>query len=221
MHARSLGAYAWVIPIGLAGSGAAAQSDLRQATAIAGTTPTAMAACGLSAPQVGIFFDAVRGSAEQAALLGARTAVIAAEQNLRAVVRSTDLTQAADAAAVAQAWAEASAAKALLESATAAFLFRATQDLPAAARQRLVTWRSAPLALAPEFSVVVWTSAETKSLQAALLAERLAAAAHRPVATESATLLAQARSRPEVAQATVNLGSVLAAIATAFENAVQ
>lgn len=196
-------------------------TQLRTAAELAGVTPTAMTACGLTPADVGRYFDNVRASPELASLVSAGASLNLAEQALQAVLRTNDPLDEGGAAAISAAHAVLADARVQLAAAAAVFVARAEHDLDGPTRQRLLHWRSSPASLPAALRVVSWTPAEVKPLLAALLQERIAAASQSALNAEAAALLAQVRARPEIVDATVRLQTDLPAVKAAFVQALE
>lgn len=198
---------------------AMAEPPLRQASALAGLTPIALVATGFSPTEVALFYGNLREAQETADLMARSEDLTAAEADLSTAleVLSFDPLNAAAAEAVVQAERDVVSHRVEVAAAVTAWLQRGCNGLEGARLVRLMAWRQAPPGLPAEFRVVQWSEPELRSLQAALLNERLAACSDIAIRPDLSSLLAGARSQTEIASAKLNITTNLLAVTAAFD----
>jgi len=189
-----------------------------------GLDPEALAAAGVSAAQVAGIIEAVLGS--DAAVDGD---LAAADADYRAakgeVDRLTRLVRsgtgsAEDVTALAAAESDLAAAEAAQTAAMDALFNAGGAGLPVTTQDTLATIRASRHAKLPvEYLVVSGTRDDWLSLRRALQHEKVAGKTGEEVAAEIATQLATFRARSAVATARANLDARLAAVHTAWEEA--
>lgn len=208
-----------VLPCAFIVCSASAQPNVRKAIELTGITPTAMTVAGLSASDVAGYFASLQGSQELAVLLSVEQQVAMAEEEQLVALETCDPFEVVGAQTLLEAELEVVAARQAFAVAADSVLAKAGQELTQSQQQRLSAWRRAAGGLPPEFRIVGWSESELRGIQAALLGERLVATAGLPAKTGAAAILAEARSRPDVADAAMRLGTMLPEISAAFEQA--
>jgi hypothetical protein len=166
-----------------------------------GITPNSLAVGGLGVEEAGVFLDTIETSEGLRHVLDAASDAGVAEAALAQVAANVDPLDVDGATAIAAAEQRVTDAKQRLRDEVEGLWARAVRDLSPSQRYRISAWRTGPGGLPPEFRAVTWSASMARDLVSALREERAALDADEPVPLLAVSVLADARARPEVADA--------------------
>jgi hypothetical protein len=196
-----------------------ADQELGSGLVAAGLSPACFAAVGLSGPEVAAVLQRMQGSPELTAVSASRTDLEQRRQQLVQLRQDVNPLDGAGAAALAQAVVGVEQSRVALTAATDALIVAGCSGCGGTCTVRIGQWRGNTTTLPPEFRVALWTPEQLRALQRALARERVSQAAGSPPPADAAAVLAEARARAEVVEATASLSAHLADITAAVEQA--